>query len=48
MHPETRRQLSYVLTMLAEQGEEKTFRYLKEDVLAGKPWPWENEKNSGN
>ena len=43
MHPETRRQLSYVLTMLAEQGEQETFRYLKEEVLAGKPWPWESE-----
>ena len=43
MHPETRRQLTYVLTMLAERGEEETFRYLKEDVLAGRPWPWEKE-----
>ena len=45
MHPGTRRQLSYVLTMLAEQGEEETFRYLKEEVLTGKPWPWEVQKN---
>ena len=43
MHPETRRQLSFVLTMLAERGEEETFRYLKEEVLAGLPWPWEKE-----
>ena len=43
MHPETRRQLTYVLPMLAERGEEETFRYLKEDVLAGRPWPWEKE-----
>lgn len=48
MHPETRRQLSFVLTMLAEQGEEKTFRYLKEDVLNGKPWPWEKENFTEN
>ena len=41
MHPETRRQLSHVLTMLAESGEKETFRYLREDVLRGKPWPWE-------
>ena len=41
MHEETRRQLTFVLTMLAEQGETETFRYLKENVLAGKPWPWE-------
>ena len=41
MHPETRRELSYVLTMLAEKGEKETFRYLKEEVLKGHPWPWE-------
>ena len=41
MHPETLRQLRYILTMLAQQGEEVTFRYLKEDVLGGKPFPWE-------
>ena len=44
MHPETRRQLSFVLTMLAEQGEAETFRYLKEEVLTGHPWPWEQKK----
>ena len=43
MHPETQRQLRHVLIMLAEKGEEETFRYLKESVLAGKPWPWELE-----
>ena len=41
MHPETARQLEYILTMLANQGEEATFRYLKDSVLAGKPFPWE-------
>ena len=41
MHPETCRQLGYILTMLAEKGEKETFRYLKEDVLTGKPFPWE-------
>lgn len=44
MHPETRRQLSFVLTMLAEKGEQETFRYLKEEVLKGRRWPWETEK----
>ena len=43
MHPETRRQLTYILTMLAEKGEKETFRYLKNDVLKGKPFPWEEE-----
>ena len=41
MHPQTRQELHYILTMLAEQGEEATFRYLKENVLGGKPFPWE-------
>ena len=41
MHPETSRQLRHILTMLAEKGEKETFRYLKESVLAGKPFPWE-------
>ena len=41
MHEETRRQLTCVLTMLAEKGEKETFRYLREEVLRGKPWPWE-------
>ena len=43
MHPETRRQLLHVLTMLAEKGEKETFRYLREEILTGKPWPWEAE-----
>ncbi len=46
MHPETLRELTYILTMLSEAGEEKTFRYLKEDVLTGKPFPWELEETT--
>ena len=41
MHPETRRQLVYILTMLRDQGEKETFRYLRQEVLKGKPFPWE-------
>ncbi len=41
MHPDLRQQLSYLLTMLAEQGEQETFRYMKNSVLKGKPFPWE-------
>jgi len=41
MHPQTRQELEYILTMLAEKGEAETFRYLKEEVLAGKSFPWE-------
>lgn len=43
MHPQTQRELEYILTMLRDRGEESTFRYLREDVLAGKPFPWESE-----
>ncbi len=42
MHPQTRRELGYILTMLRDQGEEATFRYLKNSVLKGKPFPWED------
>jgi len=41
MHPETNRQLRHILVMLAEKGEKETFRYLKEEVLAGRSWPWD-------
>lgn len=41
MHPETMRQLEYLLTMLRDQGEKATFTYIKYNVLRGKPFPWE-------
>ena len=41
MHPETLRQLEYILAMLKDRGEEATFRYLRENVLKNKPFPWE-------
>ncbi|MBQ4600005.1 MAG: catalase [Oscillospiraceae bacterium] len=41
MHPDTRQQLGYILTMLRDRGEQETFRYLKEAVLRGEPFPWE-------
>ena len=44
MHPETRRQLHFLLEMLAEQGEKQTFYYMKNHVLKGKPFPWEENK----
>ena len=44
MHDQTRRELEYILTMLRDEGEEKTFRYIKEEVLQGKPFPWELEE----
>ncbi len=42
MHPETERQLEYILTMLRDSGEEETFRYIRQNVLTGMPFPWED------
>ena len=44
MNPETRRQLHYLLEMLAQRGEKETFYYLKNHVLKGKPFPWEENE----
>ena len=41
MHPQTREELEYILTMLRDKGEKETFSYLKRHVLRGKPFPWE-------
>ena len=41
MHPQTNRELEFLLTMLRDEGEKKTFQYLKTHVLEGKPFPWE-------
>ncbi len=43
IHPETKRQLEYLLTMLSQQGEAATFRYLRDSVLKNKPFPWEQD-----
>ena len=43
MHPKLEKELGYLLAMLRDEGEEATFRYLKESVLPGKPFPWEEE-----
>ena len=40
MHPQNRQELEYLLAMLRDEGEKKTFRYLKKCVLKGKPFPW--------
>ena len=40
MHPKTQRELEYILTMLRDEGEEKTFAFLR-GILKGKPFPWE-------
>ena len=41
MHPQTRQELEYVLTMLRDRGERQTFDYLRNEVLRGEPFPWE-------
>ena len=41
MHAKTCRELEYILIMLRDEGEDITFRYLKQEVLKGKPFPWE-------
>ncbi len=41
MHEKTKQELEYILTMLRDKGEEATFLYIKENVLTGKPFPWE-------
>ena len=41
MHPNTEKALAFLLEMLKDRGEEATFRYIREEVLTGKPFPWE-------
>ncbi len=41
MHPKTRQELGYLLTMLRDEGEEKTFRYIRDSVLKDESFPWE-------
>ena len=41
MHERTRQELGYLLQMLRDEGEKVTFEYMREHVLKGKPFPWE-------
>ena len=41
MHAKTKRELDHLLTMLRDEGEKATFRYIKKSVLKGLPFPWE-------
>lgn len=45
MHPTTYRQLYFLLTMLAEKGETKTFRYIRKNVLQNSKKSQKTEKN---
>lgn len=42
MHPQLERELCFLLEMLRDQGEKETFRYIRQIVLPGKPFPWES------
>ena len=46
MHPETRRQLEFLLAMLRDKGEKEAFRYIRKDLLKNAPFPWETENNA--
>lgn len=37
LHPQTRRELTLLLTMLREQGQAETFRFIRSTVLTGLP-----------
>lgn len=41
IHPDTRRELFHILTILKENGEKAMYDYVKNSVLKGKPFPWE-------
>ena len=42
MHPQTLKELEYVLTMLRDRGEEETFGFLR-GLLKGEKFPWEEK-----
>ena len=46
LHPQTRQELEYLLTMLRDRGEKETFGYIRQHVLRGKPFPWEENGNN--
>ena len=43
MHPKLKKELRFLLEMLAEKGENETFAYIKNTVIPGKPFPWEEK-----
>ena len=44
MHPQTRKELEFLLTMLKDEGEKTAFQYIKKQMLKGKPFPWEESE----
>lgn len=43
LHPQTQRELKFLLTMLKDKGEKKTFRFIRRVVLKGLPFAEEAE-----
>ena len=43
MHPENRQEVEFLLDMLAQKGEKRTFSYIRRHVLKGLPFPWEEK-----
>ena len=43
MHPQLQRELTFLLEMLRDKGEKRTFSYIRREVLKGKPFLWEQE-----
>lgn len=41
MHPQTKKELEFLLTMLKARGQKETFRYIRREMLKGTPFPWE-------
>ena len=46
LHPQLFQELHYLLTMMKEKGEKETFAYIKNHVLKGKPFPWEESEEN--
>ena len=43
MHPDNRREVEFLLDMLAQKGEKRTFSYIRRHVLKNLPFPWEEK-----
>ena len=43
LHPQTRRELECLLSMLRDRGEKETFQFIRQQVLTGKPLACEQE-----
>lgn len=45
LHPQTRRELRFLLAMLKDKGEKETFRFIRQVVLKGKPFAEEKTED---